>query len=93
MLAKAAEPLLAKLQDQSQGLRDVIKVGNLYYDGQAYPQAIEYYKRRWRFSPRIADVQTDLGTAYWYTGNPDKAIASLRSHWQSVRTIRERYST
>ena len=27
--------------------------------------------------PGNADVRTDLGTAYWYTGNADKAIANF----------------
>jgi tetratricopeptide (TPR) repeat protein len=46
----------------------------LYYDGQAYPQAIEYYNKALEIDPKNPDVITDLGTAYWYTGNPDKAI-------------------
>jgi tetratricopeptide (TPR) repeat protein len=46
----------------------------LYYDGQAYPQAIEYYTKALEVNPKNPDVITDLGTAYWYSGNPDKAI-------------------
>ncbi len=77
MLAKAAEPLVSQLKSNPNDVETVIKVGNLYYDGQAYPQAIEYYERALTLQPNNADVQTDVGTAYWYAGNPDKAIASF----------------
>jgi cytochrome c-type biogenesis protein CcmH/NrfG len=77
MLAKAAEPLLRQLQTNPSDADTVIKLGNLYYDGQAYPQAIEYYERGVSLQPKNPDVRTDLGTAYWYTGDPDKAIASF----------------
>ena len=55
----------------------MIKLGNLYYDSQAYPQAIQYYEKALSIQPKNADVRTDLGTAYWYTGDADKAIASF----------------
>ena len=77
MLAKAAEPLLAQLKTNPKDVDTIVKLGNLYYDGQAYPQAIEYYEKAIALQPDNADVRTDLGTAYWYTGNADKAIASF----------------
>lgn len=77
MLAKAAEPLLTQLQSNPGDVETVIKLGNLYYDGQAYPQAIQYYEKALSADPKNADVRTDLGTAYWYTGDADKAIASF----------------
>lgn len=77
MLAKAAEPLLTQLQSNPKDFDTLAKLGNLYYDGQSYPQAIQYYEKAVILQPKNADVQTDLGTAYWYTGDPDKAIASF----------------
>jgi cytochrome c-type biogenesis protein CcmH/NrfG len=77
MLAKAAEPLLIQLKANPSDVDTLAKLGNLYYDGQAYPQAIEYYEKALTVQPNNADVRTDLGTAYWYTGNADKAIASF----------------
>ena len=77
MVAKAAEPLLAQLKTNPNDFDTVVKLGNLYYDSQAYPQAIEYYEKAIGIQPDNADVRTDLGTAYWYTGNADKAIASF----------------
>jgi cytochrome c-type biogenesis protein CcmH/NrfG len=77
MVAKAAEPLLAQLKTNPNDLETLEKLGNLYYDSQAYPQAIEVYEKALNLQPTNADVRTDLGTAYWYTGNADKAIASF----------------
>lgn len=77
VLAKAAEPLLAQLKTNPNDFDTLAKLGNVYYDGQAYAQAIEYYEKALSVQPDNADVRTDLGTAYWYTGNPDKAIASF----------------
>jgi cytochrome c-type biogenesis protein CcmH/NrfG len=76
-LAKAAEPMLAQLKTNPNDFDTLAKLGNLYYDGQAYPQAIQYYEKALSVQPDNADVRTDMGTAYWYTGDPDKAIASF----------------
>ena len=77
MLAKAAEPLLAQLKTNPTDTDTLAKLGNIYYDGQAYPQAIQYYEKVLTIAPNNADVRTDLGTAYWYTGDADKAIANF----------------
>ena len=74
MLQQAAQPLLSKLQTNPKDFNTLAQLGNLYYDGQAYPQAIEYYTKALEIDPKNPDVITDLGTAYWYTGNADKAI-------------------
>ena len=77
MIAKAAEPLLVQLKANPNDFDTLQKLGNLYYDSQAYPQAIQYYEKALKIQPNNPDVRTDLGTAYWYTGNADKAIASF----------------
>jgi TPR repeat protein len=77
MLAKAAEPMLVQLKSNPNDFDTLQKLGNLYYDGQQYPQAIEYYEKALSAQPNNADVRTDLGTSYWYMGNADKAIASF----------------
>ncbi len=77
MLAQAAQPLLAKLQTNPKDSQTLAQLGNLYYDGQAFPQAIEYYNKALVVDPKNPDVLTDLGTAYWYSGEPDKALAEF----------------
>lgn len=73
----AAAPLLAKLQADPNNPDLLISVGNLYYDAQQYPAAVEYYGRALAIRPSDADVRTDMGTAYWYMGNADRALAEF----------------
>ena len=54
MFAKAAEPLLDQLQSNPNDFETLIKLGNLYYDSQAYPQAIEYYEKALTVQPNNA---------------------------------------
>src|SRR5271157_2810039 len=37
MIAKSAEPLLAQLKTNLNDFETIVKLGNLYYDSQAYP--------------------------------------------------------
>jgi tetratricopeptide (TPR) repeat protein len=71
--AKAA-PLLAKLQSDPNNADLLTGVGNLYYDAQQYPTAVDYYGRALKIKPSDVSVRTDLGTALWYTGNVDAAL-------------------
>ncbi len=82
VLAKAAEPLLAQLKSNPNNVDALVQLGNLYYDGQSYPEAIGYYEKALKIQPNNADVRTDLGTAYWYTGDPDKALACFEKSLQ-----------
>jgi tetratricopeptide (TPR) repeat protein len=72
-----AAPLLAELKDKPANPELLAKLGNLYYDAEQYPTAIEYYERSLKAQPSNPSVRTDLGTAYWYKGDPDTAIAQF----------------
>ena len=78
MLDRAAAPLIEALQKNPTDFEADVKLGNLYYDGQQYGEAIRYYESALKLQPENADVRTDLGTSYWYTGNADKAIAEFQ---------------
>jgi tetratricopeptide (TPR) repeat protein len=52
-----------------------VKAGNLLYDAQRYPEAIEFYRQAFALLPRDINVSTDLGTALWYSGRADDALA------------------
>jgi len=77
MMAQAAKPLLAKLQTNPKDFETLRQLGNLYYDGHAFAQAVEYYNKAIAIDPKNPDVLTDLGTSYWYSGDPDKALADF----------------
>ena len=76
-LQQSVAPLLEALTRNPADYDALVKLGDLYYDGQQFPNAIQYYERAVEIHPENPDVRTDLGTAYWYTGNADKAIAEM----------------
>jgi cytochrome c-type biogenesis protein CcmH/NrfG len=78
MLDKAAAPLLDAVNKNPADLESLSKLGNLYFDGQQFPEAIKYYERALKVRPENADVITDLGTAYWYTGDADRALKEFQ---------------
>lgn len=72
-----AAPLLARLQSDPANPDLLTSIGNLYYDAQQYPAAIDYYGRALTVRPTDASVRTDMATAYWYLGNADRALAEF----------------
>jgi cytochrome c-type biogenesis protein CcmH/NrfG len=79
MLDKAVTPLLARLQTNADDFGTLVKVANLYFDSQQFPDALKYYERAVKLQPQNVDVLTDYGTSFWYTGNADKAIAEFQT--------------
>jgi tetratricopeptide (TPR) repeat protein len=72
-----AAPMIAKLKSDPKNLELLIGIGNLYYDAQQYPLAVDYYVRELQIKPSDSAVRTDMATAYWYMGNADTAIAEF----------------
>jgi len=79
VLAQAAAPLLEAVNKDPNDFDSLVNLGNLYYDGQQFPSAIQYYERALVIHPDNPDVRTDMGTAYWYTGNAKKAVAAMET--------------
>ena len=78
-LAQATAPLLEAVNRNPNDYESLVKLGNAFYDGQQFPNAIQYYERALALHPENPDVRTDMGTAYWYTGNADKAVAAMET--------------
>jgi len=72
-----AAPLLERLKAEPKNPELLAAIGNLYYDAQQYPDAVTYYQRTLEIKPADADVRTDMGTAYWFTGNADSALSEF----------------
>jgi cytochrome c-type biogenesis protein CcmH/NrfG len=72
-----ASPLLEKLKADPNNPELLAEIGNVYYDTQQYPTAIDFYQRALKAQPSNAGVRTDMATAYWYNGNADGAIAEF----------------
>ena len=77
MADKQAAPVLEQLQKEPENADLLVRVGNIYYDTQQFPIAIDYYQRALKAKPSDASVRTDMATAYWYTGNADLAVAEF----------------
>ncbi len=77
MADSQAVPLLDKLKSDANNPGLLASIGNVYYDAQQYPLAIDYYGRALKVKPRDAAVRTDMATAYWYMGSADLAIAQF----------------
>jgi cytochrome c-type biogenesis protein CcmH/NrfG len=78
MVDRAATPLLDAVNRNPNDFEAVVDLGNVYYDGNQYPDAIKYYQRALEINPSNADVRTDLGTAYWYMGDADRALTEFK---------------
>jgi cytochrome c-type biogenesis protein CcmH/NrfG len=72
-----AAPLLAQLKNDPANPGLLTSIGNLYYDAQQYPTAVDYYARTLKIRPADAAVRTDMGTAFWFMGDSDRAIAEF----------------
>ena len=75
---KQAASLLTALQKDQANPELLAKVGNVYYDAQQFPVAIDYYQRALKTKPADASIRTDMATAYWYTGSADTAISEFK---------------
>ena len=78
MADTTAGPLIEKLKADPNNVGLLENIGNVYYDAQQFPTAIDYYQRALKVEPANTGVRTDMATAIWYTGNADAAIAEFQ---------------
>lgn len=79
MADQQAAPLLAKLKQNPNDAETLAQTGNLYYDAQQFNTSVEYYGRALAVDPKNAAVRTDMGTAYLYLNDPDRAIQEFQN--------------
>jgi len=72
-----AEPVLAQLAATPNDPALLAQAGNIYYDAQQFKDAVNYYVRALQRDPDNTNVRTDMATAYWYLGDPDRAITEF----------------
>lgn len=69
---------VSALQDEAakspKDARPRVQLGNMFFDGEQYAQAITWYEQALAIDPRDANVSTDLGVAYYYTNQADRAL-------------------
>ena len=68
-----------------------IELANLYFDAERYDDAIAWYEQAVALQPNDENLSTDLGVCYYYTNQPDKALArfdaSLKINPKHVKTL------
>jgi cytochrome c-type biogenesis protein CcmH/NrfG len=74
LTARIVGPLLQQLKTGPNDPDLLVNIGNSYYDGQDYANAIDYYQRALKLRPENVNVRADMATAMWYSGNADGAI-------------------
>ncbi len=60
-----------------------LKLANYLYDNRLYPLAIQWYQKALSLDPKNTDARTDMGTAMFYNGQPQEAIAQYRQALQA----------
>jgi len=58
------------------------EIGNAYFDGERYPEAITWYEASLGLEPKNVDVSTDLGVSYYYANQADRALAQFERSLQ-----------
>ena len=69
---KAYRDILAR---DPKNVQAAVSAGNMFYDAKRYEEAIPFYQQAMAANGRDVNVSTDLGTALWYTGRADAALA------------------
>ncbi len=68
-----------------------VQLGNLFFDAEQYPQSIAWYEQAIALNPADPNVSTDLGVAYYYTNQPDRALKqfehSLATDPRHIKTL------
>ena len=49
----------------------------MYFDAGRFPEAVDWYKQALTIQPKSVNVSTDLGIAYYYMNDADKALAQF----------------
>jgi cytochrome c-type biogenesis protein CcmH/NrfG len=74
------------LASNPKDLNTLIQLGNVYYDGGRFGEAVDAYGRALELDPKNADVRTDRGTCYWSMGQPDAALAEFAKALETAPT-------
>jgi tetratricopeptide (TPR) repeat protein len=71
------QALQAAAEKDPKDVQSRVQLGNLFFDAEQYPQAINWYEQSLTLNPADANVSTDLGVAYYYTNQADRALAQF----------------
>jgi cytochrome c-type biogenesis protein CcmH/NrfG len=91
VLDAQVKPLLQRLDSNPKDVSALTELGNIYFDASQWSTAIGYYTRSLNEFPSNPDVRTDMGIAYYYSGDPDRALKefdqALKDDSRHVQTL------
>jgi cytochrome c-type biogenesis protein CcmH/NrfG len=67
----------ADLAQDPKNVEKRVMMGNIYFDGGKFGEAIPYYEEALKLDPKNSDVLVDLGVCYRNTNRHDEALAKF----------------
>jgi cytochrome c-type biogenesis protein CcmH/NrfG len=72
-----AAALRAAIEKNNTDVESRVQLGNMYFDAERFADATTWYADALRVDPRNVNASTDLGIAYYYMNQPDRALAQF----------------
>jgi cytochrome c-type biogenesis protein CcmH/NrfG len=54
-----------------------VQLGNMYFDAGRFQESADWYEQALKIHPKDVNASTDLGIAYYYMNEPDRALAQF----------------
>jgi cytochrome c-type biogenesis protein CcmH/NrfG len=54
-----------------------VQLGNMYFDAGRFQESADWYEAALKIHPKDVNASTDLGIAYYYMNQPDRALAQF----------------
>jgi cytochrome c-type biogenesis protein CcmH/NrfG len=72
-----ASALKTTAQQNANDTASRVELGNMYFDAGRFSEAVDWYQQALKIQPKDVNVSTDLGIAYYYMNDPDRALAQF----------------
>jgi tetratricopeptide (TPR) repeat protein len=72
-----ATALKAAIEKNRDDAESRVQLANLYFDAERFTEATQWYEDALRVNPKHVNASTDLGIAYYYMNQPDRALAQF----------------
>lgn len=72
-----AAALTATAERDGSDSKTRVELANMYFDSARYADAVRWYEAALAIDPKNVDASTDLGIAYYYSNQADRALAQF----------------
>ena len=72
-----AGPLRTIAERDPKNMQSRVHLGDMYFDAGRYPEATKWYEEALALNTKDVNVSTDLAICYYYSNQPDRAIAQM----------------